>query len=232
VPSRKGTGGGRYGTDPGVAHGLSFWLGLLATERAASGRRFRGARISGWFVALSGVLSVVLAVWIGAGDVADLVALRVLAYAAWLYALLGLPALLHPEFSPRAVSALSRLRGVVEIGPGARGLGLFVRLALGLFIAALPGVCLAAGLSETASDLFGRLVLVVASAFYLLLLAGSLAVVGVLSERLAPRTPRRYALALLVVPYLIGLGFPGVPSVPGAFLWAFQHLVLLGGYGA
>lgn len=212
------------------APGLVFWLGLLATQRAAAGGRFRGARVSGWFVALSGVLSVALAVWIGAGDVADLLALRVLAYAAWLYALVGLPALLHPDFSARSVSALSRLRGVVEIGPLPRGVGLFARLAVGLLLAALPGVCFAALSSETLTLLGWRVGLVLASAGYLLLLAASLAAIGVLAEKLAPRTPRRCALALVLVPFLVGLLFPAVPSIPGAFLWAFERLIHLGGY--
>jgi hypothetical protein len=215
----------------GVRTGRSlFWLGLLTTQRAADGRRFRGARLSGWFVALSGVMSVALAVWIGAGDVADLLSLRVLAYAAWLYALLGLPALLHPDFSARTVSELSRLRGIAEIGPTARGLGLFARLGSGLLLAALPGICLAAFLSETVSLLSLRVLLVVLSVLYLLLLAASLATVGVLAERVMPRAPRRTALALIIVPYLLGLAFPHVPSVPGAFFWAFERLMLVGGY--
>jgi hypothetical protein len=209
-----------------------FWLGLLTTQRAADGRRFRGARLSGWFVALSGVLSVALAVWIGAGDVADLLALRVLAYAAWLYALVGLPALLHPDFSAQTVSALSRLRGVTQIGASARVLGLFARLGLGLLVAALPGVCLAALSSDTVSGATLGIVLVLASALYLLLLAASLALVGVLAEKWMPTAPRRCAVLLLLGPYLIGLSFPGVPSVPGAFFWAFEYLVVWGGYAA
>jgi hypothetical protein len=219
----RGSGGVRRGR-------FLFWLGLLTTQRAALGGGFRGARLSGWFVAASGVMSVVLAVWIGAGDVADLLALRVLAYSAWLYALIGLPALLHQDFSARTVSELSRLRGVSEIGPVARGFGLFARLGSGLLFASLPGVCLAAFLSETVSLLSWRVALVLLSALYLLLLAASLAVVGVLAERAVPRAPRRTALALLLVPYLIGLAFPPLPSVPGAFFWAFEHLVLFGGY--
>lgn len=210
--------------------GLLFWLGLLSTERAAAHKRFRGARLSGWLVALSGVLSVVLSVWIGAGDVADVLALRVLAYAAWLYALIGLPALLHPDFSPSTVSALSRLRGVSEIGLTARALGVFARLALGLLLAALPGIVLAAVSSETVSVLGARVVLVLAAALYLVVLAASLALVGVWAERMTPRTPRRTALLLLLGPYLLSLGFPGVPSVPGAFFWAFERLVTWGGY--
>ena len=210
--------------------GLAFWLGLLSTERAAAHKRFRGARISGWLVALSGVLSVALAVWIGAGDVADVLALRVLAYAAWLYALVGLPALLHPDFAASTVSGLARLRGVSEIGTVARGLGLFARLALGLLLASLPGVVLAAVSSETVSMLGARVLLVFAAALYLLVLALSLALVGVWAERLAPRAPRRTALVLLLGPYVLGLGFPGVPSVPGAFFWAFERLVTWGGY--
>lgn len=209
---------------------LVFWLGLLATERAAGHKRFRGARWSGWLVALSGVAAVALAVWIGAGDVADLLALRVLAYAAWLYALIGLPALLHPDFAPSAVSGLARLRGVAEVGLFARGLGLFARLAVGLAIAALPGVVLAALSSQTATVLAARVVLVLAAALYLLVLAASLALVGVWAERLAPRAPRRTAVLLLLGPYLVGLALPGVPSVPGAFFWAFDRLVVWGGY--
>jgi len=210
----------------------TFWLGLFSTQRAVGHRRFRGARLSGWFVAASGVASVMLAVWIGAGDVADVLALRVLAYAAWLYALIGLPALLHPDFSVRTVSALSRLRGVSEIGGLARGLGLFARLAVGLLLAALPGVALAAFASETGAILGARVVLFVASTLYLLLLAASLALVGVFAERLAPLAPRRCALVLLLVPYFVSLVFPDVPSVPGAFFWAFERLVLWGGYVA
>lgn len=209
-----------------------FWLGLLTTERAALGGRFRGARLSGWFVALSGVMAVALAVWIGAGDVADLLALRVLAYAAWLYALIGLPALLHPDFSAGSVSQLSRLRGVAEIGPAARAFGLFARLASGLLLASLPGICLAAFMSETVSLLSWRVGLIVLSVLYLLLLAASLAVVGAFAERAMPGAPRRCALALLVGPYLLGLVFPPLPSVPGAFFWAFERLVLFGGYVA
>jgi len=214
------------------ARAFPFWLGLLTTQRAVQGGRFKSARLSGWFVASSGVMSVALAVWIGAGDVADLLALRVLAYAAWLYALVGLPALLHPEFSAQTVSELSRLRGVSEIGAVARVFGLFARLALGLLLAALPGVGLAALSSDTAPVAALRLALILASALYLLFLAASLALVGALAEKLMPQTPRRCAVALLVVPYLIGLSFPGVPSVPGAFLWAFEHLVIWGGYAA
>lgn len=180
----------------------------------------------------SALLSVLGVTWVGAGDVADVVALRLMAYAAWLYGLVGLPALLKRPRDADPTFELARLRGAIGMGAGARAVGLTVRLTAGLWIAALPGIALSAFVSESPSAFSARGLLFLASAGYLLALGASLGLVGVVSEKLLPRAPRVAAWGLVLVPFALSLLWSDVPSVPGAFLWAFRRLVAWGGYFA
>ncbi len=210
----------------------AFRLGLLVTAGGARAGRFRSVRTSGLLLALSAIGSVLLVTHVGAGDVADVVALRLLAYAAWLYGLLGLPALLDPKLRWASAEHLARLRGVQSTPAPARALGLSVRLTGGMYLAALPGVVAAAATSHTLTTLGLRAALLALSAGYLLLLAAGLGVLGALAEQLAPKRPRRVALAMVLLPFALSWIHPNIPSLPGAFIWAFSELVLFGGLSA
>ncbi len=204
-------------------------LALLATESEVKTGRFRSVKISGLLLAFGASVSVLLVTWIGAGDVADVVALRLLAYAAWLYGLLGLPALLHPQAVAQSAAPLAELRGLAPPGGGVRALGLSIRLALGMLLAALPGIFVAAVSSPTPRALLIRASLVLFSAIYIVFLAAGLGGLGALAERLAPRWPRAMALTLVLLPFLLSLFWSPIPNLPGAFLWAFNQLVAWGG---
>jgi hypothetical protein len=182
-------------------------------------------RTSGLLLSLSAILSVLLVTWLGAGDVADIVALRLLAYAAWLYGLLGLPALIGPEARKGSAGGLALLRGQGEVGPVRRGLGLSLRLYVGLLIAALPGVIVAAAVSSGFQTLLLRTTLVLLSSVFLALLALSLGAVGAIAERLSPSHPRWIAIGVVLLPFGLGFFWPNIPSLPGAFLWAFEGLI-------
>lgn len=204
---------------------------LLRTEGSVRTGRFRGLRISGFLLGVSAVLSVLLVAWLGAADVADVVALRLLAYAAWLYGLVGLPALLGENVQHGSAEGLARLRGLRGSNTNRRIVGLGSRLFFGLSVAALPGLTMAVALSGSFHHLGRGIALLVFSTAYLACLAACLAAVGVLSERLSPKHPRLLSLSIIMLPFLLGHVLPGTPSIPGAFIAAFDALVAWGSIG-
>src|SRR5690606_28755239 len=144
-----------------------------------------------------------------------IVALRIMAYSCWLYGALGLWVLLSPQARKSEPSTLARMRGQVLDSALVRALGIARRLTLGMLFAALPGLVAALVVSPSAPILAQRGVLLVVSSLYLASLGVVLGAVGALCTRVAPRSPRTCAVALVVVPFLLSLSAPEIPSIPG-----------------
>jgi hypothetical protein len=180
-------------------------------------------------LATSGVASVFLVRELGAGDVSDVVALRVLAYACWLYGALGLWALLSPEALENSGGALLKMRGQMHLRFRSQSLGLARHLFLGMSLSGIPGVLAAATLSPNLASLVQRIGLLAASVLYLLSLSLVLGALGALSVRSAPKSPRRLALLLIVAPFLVSLVADDVPSIPGFYSWLLREMIAWGG---
>ena len=200
-------------------------LSAALTSAGYTAYKFRSLRISGALLALSGVASVVLVARVGAPDVADIVALRIMAYSCWLYGALGLWVVLSPEARKSEPSALARMRGQVLDSTLVRALGIARRLTLGMLFASIPGLVAALVVSPSASSLAQRVALLVVSTLYLASLGVVLGAVGALCTRLAPRTPRTCAVTLIVLPFLLSLSAPEIPSIPGIYSWALGQLI-------
>jgi len=162
--------------------------------------------------------------------VADIVALRIMAYSCWLYGALGLWVLLSPQARKSEPSTLARMRGQVLDSALVRALGIARRLTLGMLFAALPGLVAALVVSPSAPILAQRGVLLVVSSLYLASLGVVLGAVGALCTRVAPRSPRTCAVALVVVPFLLSLSAPEIPSIPGVYSWGLRQLIEWGAF--
>ncbi len=203
-------------------------LGLLATHRGATGSRFRGLGWSAGLLALSGVVSIALLSRVGAAEVGDVLALRLLAYASWLYGGLGLAALLAPRADDANARRLALLRGQIADETASLWIGIAARIATGVFLAALPGLLVAWAVAP-AQLVAARAWLFPASFVYAVALGASLGGVGALSVRIAPRSPRFFAAGLVLVPYVLAVGAPAIPSIPGFFALLLNQMLQLGG---
>jgi hypothetical protein len=200
-------------------------LSAALTSAGYTAQRFRSLRISGALLAVTGVASVVLVARVGAADVADIVALRIMAYSCWLYGALGLWVVLSPEAHKSEPSALARLRGQVLDSPFIRAIGIARRLTLGMLLASLPGLTAAVVVSPSGSVLMQRAALFLITILYLASLGAVLGGVGALSARLAPRAPRFCALVLVILPFLLSYSAAEIPSIPGVYSWALGQLI-------
>lgn len=162
---------------------------------------------------------------LGAGEAADVIALRLLAYASWIYGGFGLSALLAAGQGSQI--ELARLRGQNPHQPLHRVTGMGLRLALGIFLSALPSVLLSALVLPDSSLLPERLLLIPLSGLYAFALGTSLAAVGAFAERLTPRSPRITAALILLVPYTLHLTGTEIPSIPGLFSWFLEKMLAL-----
>lgn len=200
-------------------------LGLLLAAEEAQLKRFRSLHISSTFLAVSAIIGVALCAWAGASDVADVVALRLLAYAAWLYGLVGLPVLMKPAASGLRPQGLAELRGVRVQNFHFRTLGRAIYLFFGLCLAALPGLVAATLVSPTGSSLAQRFGLVLVAILYLLVLAATFAAVAWLAERTAPGWPRLFAMTVFLVPWLLSFVWPTFPNLISAFAWGLSAMI-------
>src|SRR5690606_20827595 len=157
-------------------HRVQVWLGStrlalhLAPVAALAGSslpRFRSLRTSGFFLAFSGVASVMLVRYLGAADVADIVALRIVAYACWLYGAFGLWTLLSPEALEASGQALLRMRGQSQLLFRSQILGIARHLTLGMFFAGMPGMVAAVAISPSIPTLLLRVGLFALALIYL-----------------------------------------------------------------
>lgn len=194
----------------------NFRKSWVLTQQAAQSFRYRSLHLSAFFLALSGIVSVLWITSWGAASTADLIPLRILAYAAWLYGALGLSAFLRA--GPGHVHTLLSLRGVPPASHSTlRALGIGARLTLGMSFAALPGLLTTLFLAPQASIFWARLCVFGASTLYLSSLSFILAALGVTSERLAPRFPRLLTALIVLGPYFLSFIYPGTPSLPGFY---------------
>ncbi len=207
-------------------------LPRLATRVAAKRRAFRSAVLGGALVALSSAATIAALGTTSAADITDVLALRTLAYASWLFGGLGLWAFCASKLSATSSSALAVERGFSEHQIAASWtLGVWARIALGVFAVTLLPLGVSIALSPTSSLLLSRLLLLPGVAIYSLLFGLSMALLARLGLSLVPRAPR-IALALVVLlPFVVSFWFSDVPSVPGAFGWLIARLVSVGGLG-
>lgn len=201
----------------------------LLTFLGARDRKFRSLHVSGALLSLSGVASVALVTWLGAADVADIVALRVLAYSCWLYGGLGLYALLSPAALDPSSHQIALLRGERFAFSDLHAFGIFGRLALGMCASGLLGVVAALVVSPSPAVALHRLLLVFTCTAYLLSLSLLLSAVAAFSHRATPKSPRRMTAFFILAPFFLSLVVGGVPSIPGAYIWMFGRLIAWGG---
>lgn len=201
----------------------------VAAYGGGSLRQFRGLRLSGILLAVSGVASVLLARQLGASDVADVVALRVVAYACWLYGALGLWALLGREALKNSGGALLKMRGKALLPYRSQAVGIARHLFVGMCLSGMPGVLAAAIVSPNIPSLLQRFGLLILSPLYLLSLAIVLGVLGAFSAHTSPKSPRRAALLMILVPFLLSLFINDVPSIPGFYSWLLRNMIDWGG---
>ncbi len=180
-------------------------------------------------LALSGVSSVLLVTWLGAADVADIVALRIAAYACWLIGGIGLWTLLSSEAIAEENQKLAELRGVKMEDPEFVALSVVRLLSKGMFWASLPGLLVAALVSTSSSMFAQRVALLVCTMAYLLSLAVVLALIGALSSRLSRTRARIIAAALVLGPFLLSITASSPLSIPSFYIWTFGKLIAWGG---
>ena len=205
-------------------------LGLLATHAASRESGYRSLRVTAVLLALSGIASVLLLSRIGAAAASDVVALRILAYASWIFGAFGLSVLLKTGTGD--APALARLRGFDSVPLRARTLGLAWRLAFVGTLGALPVVTAALVAAPTNSVLLWRVALLGGALVYIALLSLVLALVGVVAERLRPESPRFTAALFVLVPFGIALLGAHVPSIPGAFSWGLSQMLRWGAFAS
>jgi hypothetical protein len=126
----------------------------------------------------------------------------------------------------QGVTALVRLRG---FGDQALERARTLSGALTLFTAvAAPGLLVAAAALlrfRTVPGALSALVLAVLTLPYAALLGGVLAVLARLCSRLLPERGRLLLLAIVLGPWLVGLGTGSpLPSLPSALSWLLTHL--------
>lgn len=188
----------------------------------------RSLRFSAWLLGFSGVVSALVVTKLGAPDVADLYALRIVAYAAFLFGGLGLWTLLSPEALREPCFGLAQLRGWDQHSSAVRFSALARHLFTGMCIAGLPGIFASTYVAHTLPSRQGRLLLIASTALYFLALAISLAILAALSRRLAPRSTRAVTGALIIVPFFCHLAAPGFPNLISLYLWGFEQLTFVG----
>ncbi len=189
-------------------------------------RRFRSLNYSGFFLCLSGLITVGFTVRVGASDVADVIALRFMAYACWLYGGLGLLTLLKPGAFEG--TALAPLRGVELPNALPHAATLSLLLARGISLCSLPVLALALVLSGDEATVRARVDQLGLTLLYILACSLSLAVVGALCLALSARRARALALLFLIVPFALQLASLPVPNVIGGLIWGFGELVSAG----
>lgn len=206
-------------------------LRSAALTRLAEGpaKKFRQLQLSGIMLAVSGVISVAGVSAVGAADVADIIALRILAYACWLYGGLGMWALLAPNVLEEDCQRLGRLRGTELPAPLFRGVGIFRRLSRGLWVAGMPALVAALIASPNQEVLWQRFGLLLVSALYLISLAACLGLVGGLAIRAGKARARRLALLFVMGPFILGLLFSFSFSLPSLYVWGLGQLIDWGG---
>lgn len=193
-----------------------------------AGRREYGVlHVSGALLALSAVGSVFLVTQLGAADVADVVALRVFAYACWLYGAVGLWYLLGPEAMEG--QDLPRLRGFAPRPLWTETGTVFTRLSRGMFWAGMPGILFAIFIGDAFATGVRAFGLIVACVLYILSLTLLLALVGGATRRLDARRARWLSALVLAGPFLLSLWLGGVPNVIDGYITAFGWLMTLGG---
>lgn len=200
-------------------------LSAAVTATGYSAKRFRSLKLSGIFLAVSGVISVLAVARLGAADVGDIVALRVLAYSCWLYGGLGVFALLSPQALIQQPSAFAKMRGLNLETPLVRTIGFARRLVAGMLMASLPGLITALAVSPTMGAVGHRAALLIVATLYLTSLGVILGAVGALSSVAAPRAPRTFALLLVVGPFLLSFITERVPSIIGIYAWGLRRMI-------
>jgi hypothetical protein len=206
---------------------LTQALYALARLHPLAQRRFRSLNYSGFFLCLSGLLSVWGVTELGAPDVADMVALRLLAYACWLYGGLGLWALLQPGAFEE--NGLAALRGIKLPTSLPVFVTLTTQLARGVSLSALPAMVLAVVCSEDPHLRSLRFVQLLLCVPYILAFALSVAFMGAASLALTPKFAHVTALVLLLVPFFLEVSGLFVPNVISGLVWGFGHLLAWGG---
>ncbi len=200
-------------------------LSAAVTATGYSAQRLRSLEMSGIFLALSGVVSVLFVAQLGAADVGDIVALRILAYSCWLYGGLGLWALLSPKALLQQPSLLARMRGQ-ELGTtGVRALGFARRLVLGMLMASLPGLVTALIVSPTMGTVLHRTLLLGVATLYLVSLGLLLGGLGAFCANSFPRAPRTSALGLVVGPFILSFFAEEIPSIIGIYSWGLSRMI-------
>jgi len=186
----------------------------------------RSLRLSGFFLAASGLLMVWAADHLGAGDVSDVMALRIVAYACWMYGVLGLWALLGPE--ALQLAGLGRLRG--------HAWSIFVPALLtisrimlqGVALAGLPGVLLTVLLADDGLARSTRLAQFFWCNIYIIAFALSLGLVGALSRVWSGRRARFIAVLLVGLPFALDASGVDVPGVISGLVWGMGKLIARG----
>ena len=205
---------------------VTLALNSLSSLHPAARKRIRSLNYSGFFLCLSGLLCVWAVDELGAGDVADIIALRILAYACFLYGGLGLWALLVPgAFEGTSLAPLRGMRLPL-------GIPVFVTLSvqifLGVILSGLPAVALAAALSENDAIQAARWAQLAWCLPFALAFSLSMALLGALSLSYTKRRPRWTAILLLVLPYLFSIYVTEIPNLLSGLLWGFHQLIALG----
>jgi len=188
-------------------------------------RSVRSLRVSGFFLAVSGLLMVWAANYLGAGDVSDVMALRITSYACWMYGVLGLWALLAPQALD--LSGLGRLRG----RPSSITLPAFLTISrvlwTGVASASLPGLALCVLLADERTRPT-RWVQFFWCNIYIMLFALTLGLVGALCRATSARRARWIALLVLCLPYVFEIKGAKIPNFISCMLWGMGKLIALG----
>lgn len=205
---------------------LARALTALSSLHPAARRRFRSLNYSGFFLCLSGMFSVWGVTQLGAGDVADVVALRILAYACWLYGGMGLWTLLAPDAFEG--TGLAPLRGVSLPLSVPASFTIAQLVARGILQSGLIALALAALLSENAQVRTARLLQLVLCIPYVLIFAASLGLIGGLSLALVHRRARILALFIILGPFLLHLAGTPFPNLLSAMSWGLNQIIAVG----
>lgn len=200
-------------------------LSAAVTATGYSAQRFRSLQMTGIFLGISGVISVAGVARLGAADVGDIVALRVLAYSCWLFGGLGVWALLSPEALSQQPSQFAELRGQKLDTPLIRTLGFARRLVLGMLVASWPGLLTALVVSPTMGTVGHRAALLVVATLYLASLGIILGALGAFASLAVPRAPRTFALLLVMGPFLLSFVAEDIPSIIGIYSWGLGQMI-------
>lgn len=180
-------------------------------------------------LAFSGVCSVFLVSWLGAADVADIVALRVAAYSCWLVGGMGLWALLSEEALNEDSQSLASLRGTRLENSDFAAVGVMRQLSRAMLWASMPGLVAAFFVSTHPSMFAQRFALLLCMYAYLVSLALVLGLVALFCIRISPRRAKWMAAAIIVGPFLLSLTTAYPISIPGLYIWGFEKLFAWGG---